>query len=373
MDKDRIYIVMAIEHYNPLGVIRSLGEAGIKPVFIAIPGRIPVASASRYIKQVHHVNSVEEGYQVLLNQYGGHSSKPVIFCSDDKTIGYLDSHYEELKDRFIFFNAGENGRITKYMDKNEILLLAKKHGLNVLNTVVLKKGEIPDDLEFPVITKSISPNVGGWKSDVNICWTRAELEGAYKSIQSPDVLVQKYIEKKNEYCLDGFCIDKGRQMFHAIASVYNYVIPGYYSPYMTVSEVIQELKRPLEEMMAEIGFEGIYSIEFLIDTQGNYWFSEINFRNSTWSYASTKAGMPLPVLWAEATFRKNIDEAAYREIKKGFTAMVEPVDYAKRVEKGEISLADWLIDFKEADCGFYYSKDDPEPFRLTIKNWEKLG
>ena len=52
--------------------------------------------------------------------------------------------------------------------------------------------------------------------------------------------------------------------------------------------------------MSEIGFEGVYSIEFLIDQNDNYWFCEINFRNSTWSYAATVAGMPLPILWAEA-------------------------------------------------------------------------
>lgn len=374
MDKDRTYIVMAIEHYNPLGVIRSLGEAGINPVFIAVSGRVPVASASRYIKQVHYADSVEAGYKILISQYGAEKgSKPIVFCSDDKTMGYLDARYEELKDRFIFFNAGAGGRITKYMDKKQILLLAEKYGLNVLNTVVVKRGDIPDGLEFPVITKSISPNAGGWKADVNICRNKIELEEAYKNIKSSDVLVQKYIEKKNEYCLDGFSIHKGQQMFHAIASTYNYLIPGYYSPYMTVSRPMERFKKPLEGMMAEIGFEGIYSIEFLIDSDDNYWFSEINFRNSTWSYASTQAGMALPVLWAEATLRGEIDTSAYKNIRNGFTAMVEPVDYSKRVKTGRISQADWLIDFKAADCGFYYSKEDPEPFRLAVENWEKLG
>ena len=165
MWKEHLCIVMAIEHYNPLGVIRSLGEAGVVPVFIAIKGRGTFASASKYILKVHYANSVEEGYEILLREYGDVAEKtgkkPFLFSSDDKDVGFLDIHYDELKDKFIFFNAGTAGRINQFMDKNNILELAKKHGLNVLEARVCRRGEIPAGLGYPVITKSISPNVGG--------------------------------------------------------------------------------------------------------------------------------------------------------------------------------------------------------------------
>lgn len=369
------FIVFALDHYNPLGVIRSLGENGISPVFIAVKHRMDLGAKSKYLSECHKVESVEEGYELLLEKYGNEKENlPFLITCDDRTTGYLDEHYDELTGRFIFFNAGKKGRIEEYMDKNNILEAAKRHGLKVLETRVVNHGEVPGDLEYPIITKSISPNVGGWKSDVHICHSADELREAYGKIEAPRVLIQKYIEKKNEYCLDGYCADNGKVMFHAIASVYNYLIPGYYSPYMTVLEVKdKEMKKSLESLMADIGFEGIYSIEFLIDKDDNYYFSEINFRNSTWSYASTKAGMPLPVLWAESMLSKTIDERNYKAIPDGFTAMVEPVDYAKRVDAGTIEAADWLIDFKEANCTFYYSADDPEPFREAVRNWKKLG
>lgn len=369
------FIVFALDHYNPLGVIRSLGENGISPIFIAVKHRVDLGTKSKYLSKCHKVDSVEEGYKLLLENYGNETENlPFLITCDDRTTGYLDEHYDELKDKFMFFNAGEKGRIEKYMDKNTILELAKKHGLKVLETRVVNKGEVPEDLEYPIITKSISPNVGGWKSDVHICHSPEELAAAFKKIEAPTVLIQKYIEKKNEYCLDGYCAKNGEVMFHAIASKYNYLIPGYYSPYMTIMEPNdKEMKKSLEGMMKEIGFEGVYSIEFLIDSEDNYYFLEINFRNSTWSYASTKAGMPLPYLWAKSMLSGTIDEANYKNIPEGFTAMVEPVDYAKRVETGKIELADWLIDFKETNCGFYYSAEDPEPFREVIKYWKQLG
>lgn len=375
MIKKHQFIVFALDHYNPLGVIRSLGENGISPVFIAVKHRVDLGAKSKYLSKCHKVNSIEEGYKLLLEEYGNEDDNlPFLITCDDRTTGYLDDHYEELKDKFIFFNAGETGRIQQFMDKNVILQLAKKHGLKILETYAVKRGEIPENLEYPIITKSISPNVGGWKSDVHICHSADELSQAYEKIEAPEVLIQKYIEKKNEYCLDGYCAKNGEVMFHAIASKYNYLIPGYYSPYMTLSELKdEEMKKSLEGMMKEIGFEGIYSIEFLIDQDDNYYFSEINFRNSTWSYASTKAGMPLPVLWAESMLEGAIDEEKYCSIPANFTAMVEPVDYAKRVETGKISLAEWLVDFKETNCGFYYSADDTEPFKEVVKYWKELG
>ena len=189
-----------------------------------------------------------------------------------------------------------------------------------------------------------------------------ELKLAYEKIRAPKVIIQKYIEKKNEYCIDGFCADKGNIMFNAIESTYNYLIPGYYSPFMTVKNFSHpEIGEKLARMMKEVGFEGIYSIEFLIDQEDNFYFSEINFRNSTWSYASTVNGMNLPVLWAEAMITGKLRDDIRNEVPDGFTAMVEPIDYGKRVKEGRAEWGEWLRDFKEAGCTFYYDKNDFVP------------
>ncbi len=53
--------------------------------------------------------------------------------------------------------------------------------------------------------------------------------------------------------------------------------------------------------------------------------------------------------------------------------MVEPIDYGKRVLEKRVSLADWLIDFKNMDCPFYLDQNDPEPFYEMVENWERLS
>ena len=370
------FIIFAMDHYNLLGLVRSIGEAICsKPIIIAEKSKTDISSYSKHAGEYIRVNTVEEGYKVLMDRFAKATDyRAFLLTCDDKTIEFLDQRYGEWHDCFVGFNAGASGKITKYMDKFEILKLAKKCGLNTLDTVCVDNGTIPDYLNYPIITKSISPVVGGWKSDVHICHSQDELEAAYKRIKANKVIIQKFINKKNEYCIDGFCADHGKLMFNAIESTYNYLIPGYYSPYMTVRNFSQpEIGKSLAAMMAEIGFEGIYSIEFLIDQDDTYYFSEINFRNSTWSYAATKAGMNLPIMWAGTMLSGKLEDDLKVMVEDDFMAMVEPIDYGKRVPTGKAELGEWLRDFKEAKCPFYYNKDDIEPFLYMCRNWEQLS
>lgn len=372
MVKDHLFIVFGAEHYNPLNVIRSIGKSGIAPIFIAVKNKGQIASKSKYIQKTHYADSIEQGYEILLREYGNWEKKPFLFTTDDDVQSYLDMRYDELTDKFYFFQAGKAGRVTAFMDKKKVLELAARHGLKVLPTVVVDHGDVPDDLVYPVLTKSISPNVGGWKKDVHICDSAEELKAAYDRILSPRVVIQQYLDKKNEYTIDGFSVDKGRQVFAPIASEYNYLLPGYYSPFMTFFSVEKkEILACCIEALTEVGYEGIFDFEFLVDQNDNLYFSEINFRNNPFNHCATKLGMPFPILWAEAMLSGSINPAWNPGIiPKNYMAMIEPVDYAKRVKTGKIELGEWLRDFKSTQCPFYYDEDDMEPFLEMVRNWE---
>ena len=377
MDQNQIVIVFAIEHYNPLGVIRTLGKRGVRPDYIAEKGRVRLSSKSKYLNRVHEVENVEEGYEVLLKEYGDvykSGKKPIIICSDDKTIGHLDQHYDELKDKFIFFNAGAQCRIIDYMDKFRILELAKKHGLNILDSRVVKREEIPGDLKYPIITKSISPNSGGWKSDVFICENAEQLAEAFKKIKSEEVLLQQFVEKKNEYAVEGCSTNRGKNTLLSIYSTYNYLIKGYYSPYRTSGSFHNpEIEKGLRGMIEEIGFEGIFDAEFLIGPDDQYYFLEVNFRNTTWSYASDVLGMPLAYIWVKALMDGTNVEDAFKPNQGPILCMVEPIDYNLRCKQRGYSKIKWFGELLKSKCKDYWNWHDLRPSILTLKNWSKLG
>ena len=304
-----------------------------------------------------------------MNLYGNERLKPFVLFSDDKSVSFFDLHYEEIKDKFIFFNAHNSGRICEFMNKKRILDLATEVGFEVLKTIVVENGTIPPDIEYPIITKGITPISGNWKKDVFICNNKDELNEAYKKIASSEVLLQKYIDKKNEYALQGFTINNGSEMLVATAMTWKYLIKGYYSPFHDVKMFDNsDIEKKLKSMFKKIGFEGVFEAEFIIDQDGTYYFSEINFRASAWNYTGSCAGMPLSFLWVKSMKNGYIDKNDFKSFSD-FTSLSEPIDFGLRVDTGKISLAEWLRDFKEAKCTYYYNKDDIEPFNALKEYW----
>lgn len=367
-ENQRLYIEFGEEHYNPLGLIRSLGEGGIRPIAIIKKGQSRLASKSKYISKLHLVDSIEEGYNILLNEYGNEKNKPVVFTTDDTITSYLDNKYDVLKDKFIFFNAGENGRITKYMNKDTINKLAEKYKIKTPKTWVVRTGEIPDNLVYPVITKAIISTKSHWKDESFICNNEIELNRAFESIKSEKIMIEQFIKKKNELCLDGYSIEHGQKVFYAIASNYINIIDNAYSNYMVVKNTYdKEIEQKLNKMFKDIGFEGIFSVEFLITENDELYFLEINFRNSTWSYASTKAGMNLPILWSSAMTDSSIYDKSYRKFDN-FTAMAEFVDYSDRVKTHQISKIKWFKQMLNCKCLYFINKKDMRPIYSKFTN-----
>lgn len=365
--KQHLHIVFGEEHFNPLGIIRSLGEYGINPIAILIKSNRPVASKSKYIQKTYLVDSIEEGYKILLKEYGNMPNKPFIYTSDDQTTSLLDKNYEELKTKFYFFNAGENNKVTRFMDKDEINKIANKYKLNIPQTWRVKRGEIPENIEFPIITKPIVPTIDNWKSDEIICNNIMELKTAYNDMQSSEILIQKYIHKKNELAIEGFSINGGANVFYAVGIDFNYMLKGKYSYYMKVKTFNNKsLQNKLNEVVNEIGFEGIFEIEFLIDKNDKLYFLEINFRPSAWNYSTSIAGMPLPILWAESMLNKSIKKEYHKEFEE-FMAMSEPDDLRARVKTRQLSIFKWIKDLKKCKCLYYINRKDMKPFWSIIK------
>ena len=83
--KNHKFIVFSQDHYNPLDVIRSLGEKNLNPISILYTPNPCLINNCRYVTKLHHVKSLEEGYKLLLSEYGNEEYKPFVYCSDYTT------------------------------------------------------------------------------------------------------------------------------------------------------------------------------------------------------------------------------------------------------------------------------------------------
>lgn len=370
--KDYEYIIFGQEHYNPLGIVRSLGEEGIRPVGVIIKNKKKILSASKYFKELYMVESVEEGYKLILKLYNNKDcirdgKKIFILTSDDTITSYLDNNYDKIKDKFYFYNAGKSGRISKYMDKNLLCELANKYGLRIPKTYLVKTGVIPNDIEYPVITKAKDSVQYGWKENVFICNNDSELKKAFSEIKQDEILLQQYIKKKNELCIDGLSINQGKEIFLSMESTYTYLLPNSYSFTFTLKNCKDvEIYNAVKKIMTEIGFEGIFTIEFLVGLNNELYFLEINFRHSAWGYASTCLGMNLITNWARGMIEGQLPKNIYREIPNNYVAMVELPDFKNRVLKNHMNPIKWFKEMKKCQCLYYYNKKDPKPFWSAV-------
>ena len=210
------------------------------------------------------------------------------------------------------------------------------------------------------------------KGDVFVCQNEEELKESIKKITSPLIMIQHFVDKQNEMALEGYTINRGKDMQIITQMTWKYLIQGYYSPFHDVCMFTdKEMEHKLQAMFEEIGFEGVFEVEFLIDKDGTFYFMETNFRASAWNPTCKFAGMPLDYLWVKGMENGYIDPAD-RRVFEPFTSMSEVIDYDKRVEGGMVSIAEWLRDFKDAKCVYIYDKEDRAPWDAVIENWENF-
>ena len=158
-------------------------------------------------------------------------------------------------------------------------------------------------------------------------------------------------------------MNKGKDVFLSMGATYNYLLPNSYSFTFTLeSNHNKTIQDALVKMMSEIGFEGIFTIEFLDGENDELYFIEINFRHSAWGYASTCLGMNLITNWAYGMIHRKIASDIYKEIPKDYVAMVELPDFKNRVIKNHMNPFKWFREMKKCECLYYYNKKDPKPF-----------
>lgn len=367
--KQHKFIVFCGDHYNPLGVIRSLGEKKIRPIVILVAKEPKLVPASRYIGKLHHADDIEDGLRILLNLYGNEKEKPFVYTCSDEIASLLDLNYNRLIDKFFFFHGKEQGIVTHYLNKKNISDLAVAKGCKALRYEVVKQGQLPENLCYPVITKAINSTLYNWKGDSFICNDEKELLEAYKEIRSEKILVQEFIHKKNEYCVDGFSYNGGENVEITYVANYLRFSDISYGGYMVLHPIDRpEVYEQLKNMIREIGFDGIFCAEFLIDEEDELYFLEINLRNSGWSYSSTYGGYNMPYLWAKACIEKNIDMSLIKHEEK-LIAMAEQEDFQMAVKEQKMGVLSWMKDFITADCHYFSNWKDPLPFAAFLTGY----
>lgn len=362
-------IVFGNDFWNTYGIIRALGEAGLRTVFINVCQGKSFVKHSRYIKRYWQVKNEDEAYKTLISNYGKGKSRDIVLCSCDELVGLLDANLDSLKDSFITFNCkGQQGEINKLMSKDKMLEVARKVGLTVPQciSVDLFHQSVEDVIEqekikYPCLTKAESSLIGT-KENLCKCANKDELKIALEhsiALGCHKLQIQEYIDKEYEMMITGCADGKG-----------NVIIPGiikklteYPMGFATKAAVEKEVENYIEpqtvkDFILETGFSGVFSMEFLL-SEDKLYFMEINLRNDGNGYATIPGGVNIHKIWVDSMIGKQMLQAKQR-IDRDYVYQVEPTALNYHCFEGN-GYWSFIKEFLKVDFRLICNLKDPMP------------
>lgn len=366
------FILLASYTGNTLGQIRSLGEKGIKPIAVLVHKNTFRIDKSKYIGKLYDVKDIEEGLDLIIEKYGNEAVKPFLFTDRDDVMGLIDKRYNELVDKFYIWNAGQQGRLNKYLNKGEQIKLAKECGFNVPKTEMVKLGELPHSLEYPIFTKAVDSLNEWWKGCASICKNEKELKDFCKKLEVENLIIQEYIDKKDETPIEGISINGGKDiLLFGLTRNYRMTADSFGTFRRIEPFNDKSIEESIRRLILQINYTGAFEIELIIDKQGYSYFLEANFRIAQQNYGYTAFGANIPYIYTMSVLKGEIaKEEMHYSNKRPFKMMYEFEDFKLSVLGKKVSIWQWLKDIKQTDVFLFYNKKDKAPFYYTI--WEKI-
>lgn len=352
-------IVFGCNHQNMLGLVRSLGEKGIHPYCVCLKSKDGLVFRSKYPAECHWAESPQAGYDYIVNHYTGETPKPILLSSDDMTETLFDKNATALREHFIVPASDVDGKLTYLMEKKNIGMLAQNYGFKIPKMVVLEKGkDLPSDFVFPVFTKSVK-SIDGGKGEERKCNTPEELDEMLKECRSNGLLVQEFVDKIDEIDYIGYTAN-GEVYIPYVQHQLRFSNHAYGGYHRFDKVTDDEFMMRIKQLLKDINFQGLFSLEFLVDKKGEWFFTEVNFRHDGHDYLITNAGINLPWLYCCAVTGEDVDLRP-KPKKASFTGMNEMVDLRQFVITKKLSPVKWVWQFITADTHIMWNWRDMGP------------
>lgn len=345
-------LVLGDSFNNTLGLIRSLGETGVRPVLILIGDDRLFISKSRYIDKVFQLDNLSSAF-ILLKELSTELNGAYLICSNDAAAEFIDDNESILSKWYITPIRGE--KIGNLFEKENQCELASECGVTIPFSFKQRPSDkLPDIKQFPVLIKPNDSNYGS-KSDIHICRNSKELtEILATSTGCPEFIIQEYIEKEYEINLIGVASPNEIYIPGGIKKLRHYPTlqsPCSFGVYLPIKDLPVNLE-PLITFVKKTGYNGPFSIELLHAKDKNF-FMEMNFRHDGLAYAATAAGFNLLDCFINDNPKKKYS------VHKTYMMDIS-TDYC-HVKNGDLSKRKWFKDFIRTKCQLNFNLKDPVP------------
>lgn len=359
-------IVIGTSHHNTLSMVRALGMSQIDTSVIIYGSDKSFVSHTRFAKEVLFFNNVDDVISHLKAHYCSTAYKPIVISCTDEIAHKLDMHQNELMPYIHFFHTDTQGDLTQYMDKFKQIELAKHVGFKVPWSSIYDVQFDVDSIVYPCLLKPVASINGG--KHICICNSLNEFNQSIKEFDGVETLVQELVPKDEEVVVVGLTIE-GQFYIPAYISKIREINGGTtYSKVCDISKIPLTIIKLCEQMVATIGYEGLWGIECIV-RNGDYYFLELNLRNDATTYSIVTAGVNLPYMYVVSKMGGTID---YSGAIKEIYSIVEHNDFIYAV-KHHIGLVKWYKSYKNAKCRYLFQKGDRGPGSSLLKQYLSLA
>lgn len=378
-------VVIGHGYTSRLGVIRALGKAGYEVVVIVMtPNRVestqayskPIDCYSKHVNQFYFCPSNPESLvNLLLEKCIDTKQKVVVFADSDFSEAVVDENQERLRPYFLFPHINhEQGAVVAWMDKLRQKETAMSVGLNVAEGCVIDVKDrvytIPEDVKYPCFPKPLATLKGG-KRGLKRCNDESELRSVMSVITEKDptikVLVEEYKVIDVEQALLGFTDGKDvvipgiiKTLSLANGGHFGVAKQGMILPVIGYEDLVEKFKK----FVLKTGFVGIFDIDFY-QSEGLFFFCEMNFRYGGSGYAYTAMGVNLPAMLVRTLLGESIN-GMQLEIKKDAVFVNERMCLDDWYS-GYITTKEFRHLLNTADISFVNDLHDIEPMRAFKK------
>lgn len=361
-------IIWGADDFNTLGLLRQLNKPEID-LFFLVKGKRSYASKSKYCTNSYQTNSIEDGYNYLLERFSKEKKKPIIITSGDGIITFIDKHREKLESYFILPGTSQKGLIEKYIDKNNMTELANRHGFLCPKSQFVKWNTDISKIEYPCIIKPSHEQPGLYNEfKFKICYNATELKRTLNNVRHNSVFIlQQYIPKELDLLVYGARL-KNEEIILAGSMIRDRFADSGSSSHGYLIDMIPQSAHinGIHSFLNSIDYYGPFSFEYGLIGDKAYFF-EVNLRNDGTSHYFYQAGANIPLAYVYSCLGKNYSNISIK-IKSEKQYFVDEIFDIENVFHRRISFQKFKEDKSQAIIYKYYDKEDTAPWEYVHKH-----
>lgn len=365
-------IIWGADDFNTLGLLRQLSRPEVE-LFFLIRGKPSYASMSKYCRNSHQVDSLDDGKKYLLQNFSSEEYKPIIIASSDGIITYIDQHRYELEPYFILPGTIQSGLIGKYIDKNNMGELANQHGFLCPKSQFIKWDSDISNIEYPCIIKPSHEQPGFYNEfKFKLCRNPRELKNVLCNVRkNSEFILQQYIEKELDLLVYGARLRNGKTILAGAFIRDRWADSGSSSHgYLTDKIPLSANVEGINSFLSSIDYYGPFSFEYGLIGDKAYFF-EVNLRNDGTSHYFYQAGANIPLAYVYSCI--GIDYSIVpTSVKATPQYYIDELFDVENVLHRRLSYKQYKKDKQKATIFKYFDVNDIEPWQYVKKRRFKI-